>query len=431
MRCLRELERSQWLKPEEIDAMQHKGLSSLLEYSYHNVPYYRRIFKERGLKPEDVRTKEDLTKLPILTKKDVKDNFYDLVTRKPSEWRVIETSTSGTTGKPFKFYTTEEQLSWENAAGYRMMKWYGFDVGHKLALIWAMPFDYNPGKVSTRTCNLLMGQRILNCYGMSKDNMSRFARDLKKFRPDILKGYSSGLHFFAEFLECEGIDVNPKTVVSCAEQLFDYQRLKLKEVFQCEVYDFYAAREATGIASECPKHHGYHIHAENQILEFVRDGEQVSSGETGAILITNLRNYAMPFVRYEIGDLGEPSDECCSCGRGLPLMRRLEGRSSDIIATKDGRFTSSPSVHYIVSRLPVTQYQIIQESYERIRIKIVTEKGYSERHNREIIRRIRKNIGDFDIDFEFVDSIPLASSGKRRVVVSKVPLHLNWTERSS
>jgi len=247
---------------------------------------------------------------------------------------------------------------------------------------------------------------------------------LEEFKPKIVRGYASAVYLFAKFMLHEGVEnIKPKAVITSAETLFDYERKTIEEAFGCEVYDFYGAREAAAISSECSEHSGYHVSAENYVLECVKEGERTASGDTGVILVSNLRNYAMPFIRYEIGDLGRLCDEVCSCGRGLPLMSSIEGRTTDIIVTQDGNFISTPVLTLIFKDLPVKQYQVIQEKREKITVKIVRGSGYSEKDTRYIMRGMRKFIGGaIQIHVEFVGSVPLTNSGKRKPIISKIPI---------
>ena len=424
MKYLRILEKTQWLKREEIAEIQRQRLRALIKHAYFKVPYYHKVFKERGLRPEDIKSKEDLAKLPILTKKEIRKNFNDLIARDFSREEMIPDSTGGSTGEPLRFYRTRESNSWASAAAFRAYGWSGFELGDKQALIWGSPIDLSRSyKLKSRISNFFLRTTILDAFSMSAVSMRKFAKELVRFKPKMIRGYASGVYLFAKFLENEGIDVKADAVITSAETLLDYQRTKMEDVFRCKVYDFYGSREVPAIASECSENCGYHISSENVLLEFIRGGEQVATNETGIILVTNLNNYAMPFIRYEIGDLGKPLGDASLCGRGLSLMKSLEGRITDVIATRDGNFVSAPVLTLIFKDLHVKKYQIVQESRDKIMVKIVKEDKYSQKDNNYIIKGMQKYVGgDIQIDIEFVDSIPPNKSGKRQVVISKVPL---------
>ena len=363
MEYLKELERSQWFKREALFDIQRVKLKALIKHAYANVPYYHRVFKDRGLRPNDIKSVEDLNRLPKLTKDDIRSNFDDMVATNFS--RAIEPHASEPVpaSVPVQFYITKDYINSKSASELRAYSWCGYNLGDKHAVLWGSPFDLKKSEeLRNRIVNFFGKRVMLNCFGMSEESMRMYARRLEKFKPKIVRGYASAVYLFAKFMLHEGVDnVKPKAVITAAETLFDHERTTIEKAFGCEVYDFYGAREAAAIASECSEHSGYHISAENYVLECVKEGERVASGETGVILVTNLRNYVMPFIRYEIGDLGRFSDEVCSCGRGLPLMSSIEGRTTDIIVTQDGNFTSTPVLTLIFKNLPVKQYQVIQE----------------------------------------------------------------------
>ena len=417
------LEKTQWLKREEIAKIQRQRLRALIKHAYFKVPYYHRVFKLRGLMPEDIKNQDSLLKLPILTKEDIRENFDDLISRDLPRKEMVASSTGGSTGEPLRFYRTRESENWSSAAGLRAYGWSGFRLGDKTALIWGSPIDLSKwGSLRGRVWNFVTGTLVLNAGSMSETSMKRFAEKLMWFRPKVIRGYASGVYLFAKFLESRGINLEPGAVITTAETLFGHQRAKIEDVFGCSVYDFYGSREVSALACECSEKSGYHIASENVLLEFIKDHEKVAANESGTILVTDLTNYAMPFIRYRIGDLGKPLDEACPCGRGLSLFGSLQGRITDVIVTRDGKSVSSPVFTLVFKDLQhVKEYQIIQESYEKIKVKIVKRGQYSERDSNYIIGGMKKIVGeDVQIEIEFVDSISPTRSGKRRVVISRI-----------
>ena len=425
MEYLRELERSQWFKREALFDIQRVKLKALIKHAYANVPYYHRVFKDRGLRPNDIKSVEDLNRLPKLTKDNIRSNFDDMVATNFSRAEMIPYATGGSTGEPLQFYITKDYINSKSASELRAYSWCGYNLGDKHAVLWGSPVDLKKSEeLRNRIVNFFDRCIMLNCFRMSKEYMKMYVYRLEKFKPKIVRGYASAVYLFAKFMLHEGVDnIKPKAVITAAETLFDHERTTIEKAFGCEVYDFYGAREAAAISSECSEHSGYHISAENYVLECVKEGERAASGGTGVILVTNLHNYAMPFIRYEIGDLGRLSDEVCSCGRGLPLMSSIEGRTTDIIVTQDGNFISTPVLTLIFKNLPVKQYQVIQEKSEKIIVKIVRGSKYSKKDTRYIMRGMRKFIGKgVQIRLEFVDSIPLTNSGKKKPIISKIPI---------
>lgn len=417
----RELEKSQGLPHDEIKKIQEKKLRFLIKHAYENVPYYHKKFRDLGLTPDELREAKDLVKLPILTKDDIRANFKDLIANNLQREGMIPYSTGGSTGEPLHFCITQESSDWGQAAKYRAYKWYGYEMGDKIAQIWGSRSDISAQqKLSNKFKNFLLRHVYVDAFNLSEEKLESFAQKLNKFNPKMITGYASALYLFAQYVKSRGIlDIRPKVIVTQAEGLFEHQRRVIEEVFG-EVYDFYGSREVGSIASECPEHVGYHISAENVIVEFVKGEEPVSSGEMGKILVTDFTNYAMPLIRYENGDIGKPTNEKCSCGINLPLMKSVEGRMTDIIVTED-KFISSPGLTLIFKDLPIKKYQVIQETRNEILIKIVKAGEYSNKHTDYLLEAMRNRVGDsITIDIIFVDSISVPASGKHRFIISKV-----------
>ncbi|RLI74710.1 hypothetical protein DRP04_14375 [Archaeoglobales archaeon] len=260
---------------------------------------------------------------------------------------------------------------------------------------------------------------------MTDEKIERYVQELKRFKPKFIRGYPSALFIFAKYLDENNIhDIQPKAVFTTSETLLSYQRRFIQDVFGCDVYDGYGCRDGNANAMECVEHTGYHVASEQVIMEFVRNGEGVSE-DMGEIVVTDLHNYAMPFIRYAVGDVGTPTDETCSCGRGLPLLKSIEGRVLDIITLEDGTMLSGEALIMCISNLSVAksvkQYQIIQESESKLVVKIVKGEAYTPRDSRNILSALRNHVGDkMDIRIEFVDNIPTTRAGKRQYVISKV-----------
>jgi len=423
------LERTQWLPPKDIQKLQLRNLRALLRHAFATVPYYRRMFKEKRLKPDDIKSVNDLRKLPVLTKADVRRNFNDLVSRGYPKSALIP-YVSGGTGDQIRFFITKEQRSWELAAEFRAYGWAGYRFGDKCVVFWGSPIDLAKHQSLVRRFSSLLERVIvLDSYVLSDDVMEKYVLLMRRFKPEIVRGYASSVYMVAKYILEKGLDdLRPKAVITSAESLLDIYRRTIEKAFGCEVFDYYGSREIGAIAAECEEHCGYHVSAENVVLEFVRDGEHVSAGENGVILVTSLRNFGMPFIRYAIGDVGRPSDDVCGCGRGLPLMASVEGRISQFMAVFDKQLkrivpvsTAAPGpFSMVLMHVPIDSYRIIQESLDRVVIKAVKGKGYLQKHTDFIVAHVRKFLGDnITVEVEFVDYLPPLPSGKRSVFISK------------
>jgi phenylacetate-CoA ligase len=432
-KCRRVLEKTQYLSRQEIECLQTYNLRLLIEHAYKSVPYYHKVFKERGLKPDDIKTVRDLEKLPVLTKATIRQNFVDLISREVSRNELISYSTGGT-GSPLRFYITKEKISWEVAAEYRAYAWAGYRLGDRCFMFWGARRDLNLPKFSftyyaREFAGMLQRTMVVDPFVLSEEALTGFVAALRKFKPQVIRGYAVPVYMTAKFLVEKGIDaIRPRTVITSAEMLFDPMRKTIQKAFGCPVFDYYGSREIGAIASECEMHSGHHISAENVVVEFAENGKHVEPGQSGVLLLTGLRNYGMPFIRYEIGDVGEPSDETCSCGRGLPLMKAIKGYESQFLGVRDkssGRIIPiSSHIDFFIDLLksPPPNYRIIQESLSHVVIKIVAKgKNYSDEDVDLLVRELRDCLGnDVEIEVQFVDTLPPLPSGKRSPVISKV-----------
>ena len=426
----RKLEKTQWLSKEEIRRAQEKNFRQLINHAYETVPYYRRVFKERGLTQDDVRTIEDLKKLPVLTKGDVNRNLGDLVSNQFKQERLIPYQ-SGGSGEPLRFYITRESRSWELAAEIRAYRWAGYKPGDTCFLLWGSSMDLEKrvnlsGELTRRLERIEVG----DAWQLSDDVLRGFTERLIKRRPKVIKGYANAVYMLAKYIkENDVINVRPTSVITSAEKLIEPRRRDIEEAFGCQVYDYYGSREIGAIAAECDHHSGYHISAENVVLEFVRDGEHVSPGEQGEIVATNLRNFGMPLIRYRIGDTGILSDEMCGCGRGLPVMKSIEGRVSQFVSMFDRDankviplLAAGPGIiAKAMDQVPVEDFRVLQEDLAKITILIVPKQGFSADDERFILDFLYGYVGKYiGVEIRRVDNLPSLPSGKRSVVVSMI-----------
>lgn len=426
LRQLKELERTQWLSVDEIKKIQWEKLKNLIDYAYVNVPYYRRTFDALNITPKDITTLDDLRKIPILNKEDITNNINKIISLNYGKKDLIKNSTGGSTGVNLHFFNDKKRWGHVSAIAIRNNRWAGLDIGDKSAMLWGSIFDLSlQDKFKGKIYNKLFRRLFLSSYDLSEKNMSAYAKKLVQYRPMVVTGYSSPLYLFAKFHEENNIEaINPKSIISSAEILYRYQRDLIESVFKCKVFNRYGCREFGSIAHECSEHSGLHVNAEHVYVECLKEnGEPAASGEKGELVITDLDNYGMPFIRYKIGDLGVPSDRKCNCGRGLPLLEKIEGRTFDIIVGTNGRHLGG-TFWTLLLRTAVNgikQFQVIQESKNELNIRIVVDEAFRLEYIDVLTNKIHAYCGeDMNVDFEIVDEIPLTKSGKFRFVISKV-----------
>jgi phenylacetate-CoA ligase len=414
----RQYERTQFLAQDELQAFQQTQLAKLLEHAYRRCPYYRLKFKQAGLIPSDIRGPEDIAALPVLEKEDIQQSGTAMVAE---DWPcddLIADQTGGSTGRPVAFFYNHDCKQARAAATIRHNRWAGWDLGTKVAFIWGAPRDLPNSTLRWRLRNSLLNRHLfLDAGHLNEKNLLQFHQAIKKFRPRVITGYSRALALMARFAKNRALDVfQPQAIVTSAEVLEPSDRTLVEQVFNCPVFDRYGCREVGVIASECPAHEGLHTMAEGLLVEIVRGSSRARPGETGSILITDLRNFAMPLIRYRIGDLASWQSGHCSCGRQLPRLGQIAGRSTDFVVGSDGRLVSGVFLAtYVVAQRPsLGQVQIRQEEAGRILFRIQRGPSFLESQDLEYLTQAsREHLGEKSIiEFEYVEELAPEASGK-------------------
>lgn len=417
---LYKLRRNLRLKPSELRRLQLERFRFLVRYAYENVPFYRRKFRSAGVKPEDVKGFDDLGRIPTTNKFEIQAcNPKDLVGFNVNLNSLIKRTTSGSTGVPLTIYTDGRVEDFYTAVWMRAMFECGLRVRDKMAII-ADPRTFPKSKTFLQRLGIAE-RKYLSIF----DPAERQLALLKEFRPDAVKGYTSSLIILAEEFGKALKDVGARMVFSGAELLNKADRQLISSAFDAELFDFYACTELGWLAWECKAHNGYHINADSVLLEFLDDdGESVAPGEKGKIVGTSLFNNVMPLIRYELEDVAVPVNDDCPCGITLPLIRSVEGRADDFLIAADGK-KISPTVFFpypFESVEWIRQFRIIQESRKKLIVQVVPKKALEDRE--EMVERAKRKLcelfGDVEVEFEFMENIPLDSSGKLRKVISRI-----------
>jgi phenylacetate-CoA ligase len=426
LRLWKELEKSQFYSSIELQELRLRRLKRMLRHANRNSPFYRERFLKAGFDPEDVRELSDIEYLPMLTKEDIQGHASEMRAANFTDAALLPDRTGGSTGKPLKYWRDRQRFDYLKAAAMRHDRWAGYEVGDKMAVVWGNRHDFSRAQeFKSRVRNLLLDRKlVLDSSSMTDATMLEFAEALRKFKPKVMLAYANSCAEFASFLLQKGIqDIRVRSVITSAEMLQESERETIEKALGCRVFNRYGCREVGLIASECEYHQGMHINAESLIVEFVRDGKTCSPGEQGDVVITDLLNFGMPFLRYRIEDVGVPSSKMCPCGRGLPLMEMVGGRVTDFLVAPDGRRVSGASLTiYLVANTPgVKQAQIIQEVPDCLRLKIVRGSEYTEDSIVYIRRKVEEFFGtQMAIAFEYVDEIAKEPSGKYRFSICRI-----------
>jgi phenylacetate-CoA ligase len=434
-RFLREFERTQFLGAHEIRALQWKRLRRLLDHAYRRCPFYKERFDAVGLVPSDLRSLEDLQALPVLEKKDIQDRRDALIASAWPEGDLLPNHTGGSTGRPLAFFLSRERKCARAAATVRHNRWAGWDIGDKVACLWGAPQDMPPHGWRTRLrAHFLDLQLMLDAGHLTERKLDEFAEALKRFRPRVILAYARAAVLLARYLRWQGrAAYQPQSIVTSAEVLEDDDRALVEEVFGCRVFNRYGCREVSVIASECSAHQGMHTMAEGLYVEVEHNAEQ--PGALGSILITDLLNYAMPLIRYRIGDVGSWETGACSCGRGLPRLARVAGRVTDFLVGTDGRLVSGIFLAtYVVGKRPsLGQVQIHQESAGQVLFRIQAGAAFNAAEDLDYLRQAaRRYLGEGAVvDHEFVEQLRPEKSGKFLFCRSTATPQYMGTQRST
>jgi phenylacetate-CoA ligase len=400
-------------------------LKSLLQFAHSSVPYYRDIFRRTGLNPRYDDPFSVLSKMPFLTKDSVRSRFDQLVSNVPSKFWVVQTS--GSSGVPLRVLKGKVAEGFGQASFYEGLMWYGYDLGDPVVQLWGrrpvLTRRERIGRFRDRAKNFFE----FDAHSMSDSIMKAYFKRFCRIRPEVLYGYVSSIELMCNYMKENGLKAQIPAVVTTAETLLSYQRNLFSSKIGKEVFNQYGCSEITSVAFECPLHGCLHV-MPKVILEVVGDdGEAVGAGETGRIVLTDLTNFKMPFIRYEIGDVAtEVEDAICSCGRMLPSIEKVQGRTTDVIVGLNGNrvygefFTHLFESSGFVSKFGLAQFQVVQRTREffLIKMKVSTEPG--DKDLAYLDDFITSYLGPVKTEYKFLAEIPLLSSGKRRFTVSEL-----------
>jgi phenylacetate-CoA ligase len=402
----------QWKSPPYIRRYQENRLRYIVRYAYENSYFYRNKFRECGISPLDICTLEDLRKIPTVTKAELRKDFPQVISKGFTEETCTAESTSGSTGERIKILHDDNALVRYGVNLLRGHMALGLKPYHKTAYIRYKPVNPNP----------LEKVGLFKFYHIFSDLAPGIIIEkLKEVNPFTINCYPTVMYLLAKQISDEDVRfLSPHHIVTWSEKLTPRVRETVEEKFGCPVYDQYGAYEFHSVAFECQKKR-MHINADTLIMEFLKNGEPVSPGERGEIVMTNLWNRAMPFIRYEIGDIGAFSDDICECGRGLPLIEELEGRIEDSCQTVTGEIVlPSRVITLFYPYEEIDAFQIVQRKRDEIRIKVVKGDNYSQKIENEICDKFKSIFGEGStIKMEYVKEIE-KKEGKQRVVICEV-----------
>ncbi len=421
----KEMESSQWWDEKFLKELQLSKLCRLLTHAQTHVPYYRKLFAEIGFKAENMRSITDLARIPFLDKSKIRANTEALKSEIAQD--LASFNTGGSSGEPLIFYIGKKRVSHDVAAKWRATRWWGVDIGDPDIVVWGSPIELDVQDNIRIFRDWLFRTKLLPAFEMSEQKLDSFLEQIRTMRPKMLFGYPSALSHIARYAETRHLRVDNlgiRVAFVTSERLYDEQRQQISKTFGCRVANGYGGRDTGFIAHECPKG-GMHITAEDIIVEIVdSQGKSLPCGMAGEIVITHLATKDFPFIRYRTGDIGVLDTMVCSCGRGLPLLKEIQGRSTDFLVAQDGTIMHGLALIYILRDLPqVRAFKIIQESLQLTRVCVVSDTGLGQELIEKIENGFKARLGQgVQVAIEEVAEIAAEKSGKFRYVISKVAL---------
>lgn len=421
---------SQWWSKEKLENYQMQQLQKLLIHAYENVPYYRTVFDERGLRPEDIRNFDDLRKLPYLTKDIIRKEFDNLVAKNIPKSMLIYARTSGSTGTPLLlYYQKGRSKPIELAFIWRMFNWYQYQFGDRCVILReSVPNRFKGGKKDWWEWFPDYNYLVLSPHHMTEENLYKYVEKIREFKPRAIQAIPSIIFILSVFIRRHRINPFPsiKAILCCSETLYPWQREEIEKAFNCRVFNFYGQTEHVVLAGPCERKDEYHIFPEYGITEIIKpDGKRVTrEGEMGEIVGTGFYNYAMPLIRYTTKDMAIWTDKKCDCGREYSLLKRIEGRLQDFIVSKNGHFLPMTAIPYSFMN-NVKQFQFYQDTPGKITLRIVKMPTYTSKDSEHILRTLKDEAGDnLDFSIEFVDDIARTKGEKYLYLIQKLPIKL-------
>jgi len=423
---LANLNKSQFMPADEILNIQKEKLRKLLLYCVENIPAYRSFREITPLIKEEPA--EALARFPILTKQQVNDMQDIFIFPGADKSSLIPNRSGGSTGQPVRFFIDRPTSENSEAARWRALSWWDISIGDKCLMVWGNPLELNNHQklIYNMKERFLKNIIFVSAYSLNPNSVHNYARTINTAKPKYFYGYASALHLLAQLVIKNNVEIKhrPKVIVSTAETLYDFQRETIEKAFQCRVINEYGARDAGIIAYEC-RNGKMHISAENMIVEIVdiETKKPLKPGQSGLVIITDLNNYSMPRLRYQLGDIAALSDSTCGCGINLPLIENVEGREDDIFISPDGKYVHAVYFCNLARSYPsIKQFQIIQKTRHDLLLKIIKSDSFNESEIMTYIKEIYKVMGSINIDIEYVNAIEPAASGKIRYSKREFPL---------
>ena len=418
----RGLERSQWWPRGQIEQAQVARLRRFLGIVGAQVPYYRDAFQSSGFEPTAVRSITDLRSLPFLDKSTIRSNIDALKSERAGT--LTKCNTGGSSGEPLVFYMGPDRVSHDVATKWRATRWWNVDIGDTEVVLWGSPIEIGKQDRIKAVRDRLFRSHLLPAFQMSERRMDGYLNTIRRLRPRMMFGYASALALLAGHAERRGqemSDLGIRVAFATGETLYPEQRAVIERVFAAPVANGYGSRDAGFIAHQCPAG-SLHLSAEHIVVELIdEEGQPVAAGEKGEIVVTHMATMDFPFIRYRTGDMAVMDDKTCACGRGLPALREVFGRSTDFVRTRSGNTMHALALIYEVrDKAGVRAFKFVQAEDLSLELLLVAAPELTQEVETSIRAGVLRRMGDdTELTIRHVDEIPPEKSGKYRYVVSR------------
>ncbi len=436
LKNLKKGEKWQWLNNEQLNVAMEKKLKVILSHSYNHIPYYRKILFEKKLIKESGEVDLDrFFEIPLLSREALHAQLENLTSEDVQARKWFYNTSGGSTGIPVKFIQDKNYVNWREAVKLLYDSWSGCNLGDRKVILWGSERDLFVGKETfrIRAIQWMRNSTVLNAFLMTPEKMRNYASIINNRQPTQIRAYAESMYEIACFLQGENIKIHsPRSIMTSAGTLYPYMRETIENVFRAPVFNRYGSREMGDIACECEYHNGLHISPMTHFVEILdKNSKPTEPGELGEIIVTCLTNFSMPLIRYRIGDMGSWNSEVCPCGRRWPLLKEVSGRVTDTFIRRDGSIISPEYLIHLIGVVLnkgwIKKYQIIQEDYEHILVRIVLLNQMTDPYTsysnelKEMTKKIQLVMGkECDVGYKFPNTISPTSSGKYRFTISKI-----------
>lgn len=419
---LKEMRSVQSMDPEAIREFQWGKVKALIEHAAVKVPYYRKVLKDVGAEAGDFKSLDDLHSFPILRKSDVRENLEDLIAEGYPRADLSRDETGGSTGQNLFFYIDRASSEAKRANLIRMDEWLNIRIGDRCAYLWGVRFRVTGhDRVKARIKNWFTNTMLLSAYQMDPESVRRYLERLRRFKPVALIGYPSALAHLCQTVREAGLKtVSPGLVMVTGETAYDWQRDIIERTLGAKVYNHYGSCEFGAMARECRNRDGLHIACDRILMETSPIARSAGGDEIKELIITDLDDYGMPFIRYAIEDHGDIDWAPCACGLGLPRLKTMLGRAYDVVHAPNGNFLGGTFWGHILKD-GVEKFQVIQDELAHVKVIIVPEGEFGERRRKYVLDRVLEACGpEMKVEFEIAEDIASTPTGKHRYIISNL-----------